>query len=135
MKKLIYIILALGVALGIASCSKKEGGRQKWQYRTLVAPGLNIGDFSQKPVNIPQAKLDSLGDEGWELVDVYTGIETVHPNFGNEKYVTGLQPNTRTADVYYVFKRPVDADDTAKYERVEYVPIVIETTVAAHDTI
>ena len=40
-----------------------------------------------------------------ELVDVYTIEETVHPNFGNEEYVTGLRENTRTASINYVFKR------------------------------
>lgn len=45
--------------------------------------------------------------KGWELVDIYTMIETVHPNFGNKKYVTGLQPNTRTQAICYVFKRAI----------------------------
>jgi len=31
--------------------------------------------------------------------------ETVHPNFGNEQYVSGIEPNVRTAEIDFVFKR------------------------------
>lgn len=67
----------------------------------------SYSDFWARSIDVPQAEMDTLGAHGWELVDVYTRIETVHPNFGNEKYVTGLQANTRTAAVCYVFKRPL----------------------------
>lgn len=87
---------------------------------------MGFSDFSPKSVNVPHAKLDSLGADGWELTDVYTTVETVHPNFGNAQYVTGLQPNTRTAEVYYVFKRPVVAGDTTKSQPVEYANIEIK---------
>lgn len=46
---------------------------------------------------------NSLGDEGWELVDVFEETETVHPNFGNSEYVTGIQPNVRTSEISFVF--------------------------------
>jgi hypothetical protein len=45
-----------------------------------------------------------LGNEGWKLVDVFEIIEIVHPNFGNDDYVTGLQPNVRTSTVNFVLK-------------------------------
>jgi len=50
---------------------------------------------------------EELGLEGWELVAVAPLTETVHPNFGDEKYVTGLQPNVRTASFWLIFKRPI----------------------------
>jgi hypothetical protein len=135
MKKLIYILVAVMVVLRAASCSKKEEGRQKWEYKTLVASGLDLGLFSSRPDNIPHAALDTLGMAGWELVDVYTRTETVHPNFGDSKYVTGLQPNSRTAEVYYVFKRPVVANDTVKYEPVEYVSFNLDEVVETTDSV
>lgn len=52
------------------------------------------------------SQLNEMGSQGWELVDVYTMTETIHPNFGNSSYVTGLQPNVRTSEVAFVFKRP-----------------------------
>lgn len=41
----------------------------------------------------------------WELVGTVTEIETVHPNFGKEDYVTGIQPNTRTSGTILIFRR------------------------------
>ena len=41
----------------------------------------------------------------WELVANITEIETVHPNFGKEDYVTGIQPNTRSKNVILIFRR------------------------------
>lgn len=47
--------------------------------------------------------LRSYGD--WELVDVIEEIETVHPNFGNDQYVTGLQPNVRICKIHLVLRQ------------------------------
>ena len=107
MKKLVYILVTFVVALGIASCSKEKEEQQKWEYKTLTVWGDSYSDFWGRNIDVPQIEMDTLGAHGWELVDVYTRIETVHPNFGNDKYVTGLQANTRTAAVCYVFKRPL----------------------------
>lgn len=49
--------------------------------------------------------LNMFGIDGWELVDVYTIVETSFPNFGSEEYVTGIRENTQTSSVNYVFKR------------------------------
>lgn len=62
---------------------------------------LNFGDT----YDIEKLLLNSYGEEGWELVDVYTTTETVYPNFGNKDYVTGLRENVRTNTVNFVFKR------------------------------
>ena len=106
MKKLFYLLLIIGISAGIFSCTKEKKEVQKWEYLTISSVGYSWSDFRQRSIDLIDAELDSLGNQGWELVDVYTRVETVHPNFGNERYVTGLQPNTRTSCVYYVFKRP-----------------------------
>jgi len=49
--------------------------------------------------------LDAIGDDGWELVGVSVEHETVHPNFGNGDYVSGLQPNVRPQKLICIFKR------------------------------
>lgn len=115
MKVIAYIVLILLVSQGLLSCSShKEEETIKWEYKVLDINGHDLGNFYSRmtptPIHI-QSQLDSLGNEGWELVDVYTYVETVHPNFGNEKYVVGIQPNTRTQGVSYVFKRIKKADD------------------------
>ena len=49
--------------------------------------------------------LNNYGKEGWELVTSYLEMETAWYNFGNEGFVTGLQPNVRPQRVVFVFKR------------------------------
>lgn len=115
MKKLLYFIfVTITMVMGFISCSKKEEP-QKWEYKTLIAWSVDGGEFNEFIIPIPQTEMDNLGSQGWELIDVYTRVGTVHPNFGDEKYVTGLQPNVRTTGIYYVFKRPKqEADDNSK---------------------
>lgn len=83
-------------------------GEKKWEYKTVQVDGKEefefLDKFSSKDI-YPTGKLNSMGEEGWELVEAYPITETVFPNFGDEKYVTGLQPNVRTKAVQYVFKR------------------------------
>jgi hypothetical protein len=54
--------------------------------------------FDSKELNV---STDSLN----ELVNVYATTETTHPNFGNSEYVTGIQPNVRSSELNFVFKR------------------------------
>lgn len=108
MKKLIFLLVVASMALGITSCSKKQEESQKWEYKTLISWAelpSQFDYFSNTSIPVPEEEMNKLGEDGWELVSVYTRIQTVHPNFGNDKYVTGLQPNTRTHGVFYVFKR------------------------------
>jgi hypothetical protein len=106
MKKPVNLFIAgLLAVTSLVSCTKNDSP-QKWEYKVVSEWGIDMGSFLAKGLPDSESKLNTLGDEGWELVDVYTRIETVHPNFGNDKYVTGLQPNTRTEAVVFVFKRP-----------------------------
>ena len=43
-------------------------------------------------------------------MDVVEEIETVHPNFGNEEYANGIQPNVRNSRVTLIFKREIKED-------------------------
>ena len=115
MKRLIYYLIAAILTAGMVSCSKKEEPN-KWEYKTLISwPEMSsyFDYFHKNSIPVPEEELNKLGEDGWELVSVYTRIETVHPNFGNDKYVTGLQPNTRTEGVFYVFKRPKQNDESS----------------------
>ena len=49
-------------------------------------------------------KLNSLGEDDWELSSTYTILETEFPNFRNERYHTGIKTNTRIKTIVYVFK-------------------------------
>lgn len=131
MKKLMPLIgIIVLAALGLTSCAKKEEDvTQKWEYKIIQSDGTSFSDFYSKIILLPEEELNSLGEEGWELVDVYTRIETVHPNFGNEKYVVGIQPNTRTSSVYYVLKRPKTESGTVTAEPAATEEVAVEETV------
>lgn len=82
-------------------------GSPKWEYQIVKIAGVqgNRGDYSALSFSDPTGKLNALGKDGWEVVSSYTEENTVHPNFGNADYVTGIQPNTRTAVVNIILKR------------------------------
>lgn len=80
----------------------------KWEYKTVSVRGEEhetMSKFSANKFDVSDESLNLFGEEGWELVGIYEKNETVHPNFGNEEYVSGIQPNVRTAEINFVFKR------------------------------
>lgn len=96
MKKVLFAILAVAF---FSSCTKE------WEYKTVALEGQSITKYSSNEFQLPDSTLNAMGKDGWELATSYTAIETTHPNFGNEEYVTGLQPNVRTSSIVFVFKR------------------------------
>lgn len=103
MKKVVLSFAIAVTAISLTSC----GGNSKWEYKVVKVAGTEgvSGKFDGMSFNDPTNQLNSLGEEGWEVVSTYTEEQTVHPNFGNSEYVTGLQPNTRTSVVNFVLKR------------------------------
>lgn len=100
------IILSICICLAIASCTSK------WEYKIVSAgskqfdePLSKYAKFIENVFVVNDSLLNVYGAEGWELVDVYEKTETVHPNFGDDKYVTGIQPNVRTSEISFVFKK------------------------------
>lgn len=69
-------------------------------------------DFSQtsaySTIKIDTADLAKMGREGWEIAASYLENETAWPNFGNNDYVTGLQPNVRPQKLVVIFKRQIN---------------------------
>lgn len=114
------IILFAAISLLLSACGNKT---PEWEYEVIQIKGselpntCGLGTEAQyleqskfSPLNFPNASdiktiIDNPGKEGWELVNVYTTVETVFPNFGNNEYVTGLRTNTRTSTINFVFKR------------------------------
>lgn len=102
MKRIILFCL-VALSMILASCDVNT----KWEYKVVNIAGVEgfRGNFDGMSFNDPTGQLNNLGKEGWEVVTAYTEENTVHPNFGNSEYVTGLQPNTRTAVVNIILKR------------------------------
>lgn len=130
MKKLsVFLLMIMGLCTSLCcltGCNKTK----HWEYRAYTVNGVDEGDFRSKTVFPDLEALNKLGDEGWELVSTYEKLETAHPNYGNEKYVTGLQANTRTGAVVFLFKRlssgsKSDKDTLEKYDEWALDPIAI----------
>ena len=97
------VLISLLVLFG---CQSNE----KWEYKVLTISNEGyerIGSDAMRSTKVSpsESDLNKLGAEGWELVTSYLELETAHPNFGNESYVTGLQPNIRSRRAVLVFKR------------------------------
>jgi hypothetical protein len=102
MKNVLFAVFVGIVGLMFLSCTSN------WEYKTISLTGEELKDMSdrgQRAFDISDESLNSFGKDGWELVGIYEKVETVHPNYGNKEYVTGLQPNVRTAEISFVFKR------------------------------
>lgn len=114
MRKIILTSAFIGLSLLSFS-------QTKWEYKKVVInpnpqsyPELNIVKIRPNEFTIDESTLGIYGVEGWELVDVITTIETIHPNFGKDDYVTGLQPNVRTKEIILFFKRNVKVQPIKK---------------------
>lgn len=97
--------LFLFMVVVIFTACSSNNNCNNWEYKTLTITGESDSEFVSNTFNVTDEDLNLFGAEGWELVNVYTLQETVFPNFGNEKYVTGIRENTRTKSINYVFKR------------------------------
>ncbi len=91
--------LLLVVICVLSSCTSK------WEYKIVKVQGSTSSIYEANEFVISDDDLNMFGIDGWELVDVYTIVETSFPNFGSEEYVTGIRENTQTSSVNYVFKR------------------------------
>ena len=108
---IILVLLSIGLGFALLAFLKPV---TKWEYQILetVADGPSssseggLEKFGYRTIKPPKAELERLGNEGWELVTSFLEIETAHPNFGKDDFVTGLQPNVRPQSAMFLFKRP-----------------------------
>ena len=97
----------------------------KWEYfiykvnptpRDYEADYIS-GNYEDKEANFfnPDINvMDSLGCEGWELVNTYTELYTLYPNFGQEGYHTGIKENVKIKNICFVFKRSYTGEQKPK---------------------
>jgi|GEM_PF-829536 len=88
----------------------------KYEYKTLEFFGKSpnregAGAFKFSSIDVDEAQLNAMGSEGWEVVGSYLEIETAWANFGNSKYVTGLQPNIRPQRLVVILQRVMPPND------------------------
>lgn len=79
-----------------------------FEYKTLIFNTEKfVSDAENTTIKYEESKILEMGLLGWDLCTSYLEVETVHPNFGNVAYVTGLQPNTRPSKLILIFKRKI----------------------------
>lgn len=112
MQGVVIIVLLALMTAGVVYERVNEDvvGSARWEYLVVTLPSDAKGRTGYRAlepstVDIPGDTLKRLGDNRWELVTAVLENETVHPNFGNSEYVTGLQPNIRPQLVRLLFKR------------------------------
>ena len=107
MKRFLFVAIAV---IALSSCTENT----KWEYKVVKVAGQNaesLPDYAPMVFNDQTPMLNKMGEDGWELVNSYTETNTVHPNFGNSEYVTGIRENTRTSVLNFVFKRTKQKKD------------------------
>lgn len=108
-----YLISFIAIALlGIfISINRSSTDQIIWEYKVLkiYTDGYERNGseaFKYSTVRISEESLNDLGNDGWELVSTSLEMETAFPNFGNDNYVSGIQPNVRPQGLICIFKRP-----------------------------
>ena len=101
------ILLVNIISLGI-SCLPLVS---KYEYKAVMIYGEAVDSKMDEflPRKLDEFTLERTlnSDPEWELVDIITETETVHPNFGNDDYVAGIQPNVRTRSVILLLRRRI----------------------------
>jgi uncharacterized SAM-binding protein YcdF (DUF218 family) len=118
-RKWIYLLviqglamLALAAVIAVLQLARTEANASagelstlllepRYEYKVVVL--LAGGSLSRtgadamkaSSVEVDEKELSKLGSQGWELVGSFLENETAYPNFGDDKYVTGLQTNVR----------------------------------------
>ena len=98
MKKKVVLFMTIA-AICMCACT------QKWQYQTVEVRGEEYNDYYQMYIPISDTLLNSMGEEGWELVSCYPIVETAYPDFGGSNLLIHIKSNSRTVAVRYVFRK------------------------------
>jgi len=124
-KFIVLLMLVPCLAWAQKTTAPQQPKKQKWEYfiyKLNPTPRdyekeYTIGDYEDKEANFfnPNIEvLDSLGSEGWELVDTYTEVYTLFPNFGQKGYHTGMKENVKVKNICFVFKRSYTGEQKPK---------------------
>jgi predicted Zn finger-like uncharacterized protein len=105
------LIKISGVALLVALIVLAIFASRDWEYKvvTLTSGLSRTGSeaFEISTLVPSDESLNAYGKDGWELVSTHIERETAHPNYGNDDYVSGLQPNVRPQRLVMFLKRRV----------------------------
>ena len=116
-------VLGIGASVVVQVLSWQDANAQAAELRTVmlearyeykvVAVASNAsgrtGEDAMKAamVTIDEKELTRLGNQGWEIVTSFIEVETAYPNFGDAKYVTGLQTNVRPQRLILILRHRI----------------------------
>lgn len=111
-EKILFLILIVLIVLTTGILSSLKNKDTSWEYYVVYLDAEEIEEYTDSDINSKKADLsggmiNKYGKEGWELVDTYLEMETVHPNYSSNDYVIGLQSNVRPQRLVMIFKRPL----------------------------
>lgn len=110
MKTYYFIIAFICIPFIFTACNKE----QKWEYKVLTMYGDDWSKRYCRDFEEPTDTLNKLGQEGWEVVGVYTETETAYTDFGGERIIIHYKENVRTSCVRYILKRPYTSKEKAE---------------------
>jgi hypothetical protein len=110
---ILILLLLIGFGFPLFAFFQPIG---RWEYKVVefapkpqfafgTAGRSGVDALQPATIQIDAARLQSLGDDGWELVSSFLEMETAFPNFGNDDFVTGLRENVRPQKATFIFKR------------------------------
>jgi hypothetical protein len=84
----------------------------RYEYKVIVVSGEKLSRFGEEAmkssaITVDDKELSKLGSQGWEVVATYLEHETAYPNFGDERYVTGLKTNVRPQRLVLVLRHRI----------------------------
>ncbi|HEY0194149.1 MAG TPA: hypothetical protein VGC42_23690 [Kofleriaceae bacterium] len=114
-------VIALGALIGLELGAHNDAQQHadglrglllepRYEYKlitTLAAPPperTGADALEVASITPDERELSRLGGQGWDVVASYLELETAYPNFGDRKYVTGLQPNIRPQRLVIVLR-------------------------------
>ena len=107
MNRFLYCIAFLLFTVCLSSCTKNCDDSCKYDYKIYEIREGELNDFFEANSPYPEMN-DSLINEGWQLHNIYSRIETGNKEYKNDKFVEGLKRYSnisRTTGVFYVYKR------------------------------
>ena len=92
-----------------AGCTKfaPPSKPEPYEFKVLYQPAAAQDMKASQGIQINEGDLNILGGSGWQLVASYVEEETVFPNLGDPKFITGVESNVRPKRVVLLFQRPL----------------------------
>lgn len=109
---LVVIVLTDTRELADAAAARNLVLEPRYEYKVIKIAAdrkSRTGEEALEPtsIHVDEKELASLGSQGWEIVATYLEVETAYPNFGDSKYVTGLQTNVRPQRLVVILRHRI----------------------------